>query len=88
MFKKKHSSLFLLAAVAVAAAIGCMVGQTRRTGEDAQVEAQNPGQAVSPTKARPRDVYFPNTGTRSSIRARVPLHMLTPPKHSVVLGYV
>ena len=61
MLEKKYSALSLLAAVAVAAVIGCMVGQTRRTGEEAQVNAQNPGLAVSPTKARPRDSYFPNS---------------------------
>ena len=71
MFKKKHSSLSLLAAVAVAAAIGCMVGQTRRAGEDAQVEAQNPGQEVSPTKARPRDAYFPNSEDLNANEMRV-----------------
>ncbi len=59
MFKKKYTALSLFAVAAVAAVIGCMVGQTRRSDDGAQAESL--GQALSPTKARPRDSYFPNS---------------------------
>ena len=65
MFKKKYS----LAAVAVAAVIGCMVGQTaKQDGESTTAAAQNEG----PTRALDdQDVYYPGTENLAPDEMRV-----------------
>ncbi len=63
MLKKKYTALSLFTVAAVAAVIGCMVGQGRRTGEGAQAEAGSPEQAIPSKKATgfQKGAYFPNT---------------------------
>ena len=47
MLKRKSAGLSLVIAIAVAAVIGCMVGQTRPTGEGARAEALLKSKVVS-----------------------------------------
>ena len=62
MLRRKYTGLSLFTATAVAAVIGCMVGQTvKRDGESTSAVAQDEGGTkASPTKALAnRDVYYP-----------------------------
>ncbi len=63
MFKKKYTGFSLFAATALAAVIGCMVGQTRPTDEGAERAAEAAGGRVtSPTGTAPdRYAYYPGT---------------------------
>ncbi len=63
MFKKKYTGFSLVAATAVAAVIGCMVGQTRRSDDGAQQAAEAAGGRVtSPTATAPdRYAYYPGS---------------------------
>jgi len=63
MFKKKYTGTCLLVATVLAAVIGCMVGQTRRSDEGAQRAAEAAGgRVMSPTGTAPdRYAYYPGT---------------------------
>ncbi len=59
MFKKRYTVLSLVTTTAIAAVIGCMVGQTHPTDEGVQAEAQAPGPPAS-RKKRP-SAWYPRT---------------------------
>ncbi len=63
MLKKKYTALSLVTVAGVAAAIGCMVGQSRSSGDRVteSKEALAAEDLISPVKARERDSYFPNS---------------------------